>query len=137
MHVFQSTMPVSGPGALKARDDSSLRNADKEKQLFASQSEVYSDLAKECVKNSICVHNYMFPFSYMDVATIGAISSTTGGDTFFYQHFTPADLDRIMYDLTHVLNRNSGFDAVMRIRCTNGSGLFEFKIQKRSLYDVC
>lgn len=120
MHVFQSTLPVSGPGALKSRDDNALRNTDKEKQLLVPQTELYSNLAKECVKNAVCVNNYLFAFMYLDVASLGAISSTTGGDTFFYQQFTPNDLDRILYDLSHVLNRNSGIDAVMRIRCTNG-----------------
>lgn len=120
LHIFQSTMPASGPGALKSRDDNALRNTDKERQLLVPQTEVYNDLAKECVKNAVCVNNYLFPFAYIDVASLGHISSTTGGDIFFYQQFTPSDLDRILYDLTHVLNRNSGLDAVMRIRCTNG-----------------
>jgi protein transport protein SEC24 len=113
-------MPVSGPGALKARDEASVRNTDKEKQLYVPQNDLYRDLAKECVKNAVCVHNYLFPFAYIDVASLSTVSSTTGGDTFFYQQFTPADLDRVMYDVTHVLNRYSGFDAVMRIRCTDG-----------------
>ncbi|KAH8548192.1 hypothetical protein BGW37DRAFT_523629 [Umbelopsis sp. PMI_123] len=120
LHLFQSILPSSGPGALKSRDDSALRNTDKEKQLFLPQSEVYSNLAKECVKNAVCVNDYLFPSAYMDVASLGAISSTTGGETIYYQNFGPGDFDRILYDISHILNRQSGFDAVMRIRCTNG-----------------
>ncbi|KAI8149625.1 Sec23/Sec24 trunk domain-containing protein [Fennellomyces sp. T-0311] len=121
LFVFQSCLPNYGSDALRMRDDKGLYNTDKEKQLLNPQSEAYKDLGNECVKNAMCVNTWLFPSEYIDVATIGAISSLTGGDLRYYPGFNgPRDSSKIIFQLDHDVHRETGFDGVMRIRCSDG-----------------
>ncbi|KAI8393470.1 Sec23/Sec24 trunk domain-containing protein [Radiomyces spectabilis] len=118
--VFQSCLPTYGPDALKSRDDKALYGTDKEKTLLSVQSEKYTDLGKECVKNGVCVNSWFFPTHYVDVATLGAISELTGGDVRYYPNFTARDKPKLIYQLDHDVHREIGYDGVLRVRCSDG-----------------
>ncbi|KAI7875629.1 hypothetical protein K492DRAFT_210828 [Lichtheimia hyalospora FSU 10163] len=120
LFVFQSVLPNHGRGVLPARDDKALYNTDKEKSLLNPQNDTYKELADECVKNAVCVHTWLFPAQYIDVATLGVMSSLTGGDVRYYPNFTPNEAGKISYQLDHDLHREAGFDGVLRIRCSDG-----------------
>ncbi|KAL0073653.1 Sec23/Sec24 trunk domain-containing protein [Phycomyces blakesleeanus] len=120
LYVFQSTLPTFGPDALKSRDDKALYNTDKEKPLLNPQSEAYTNLGKECVKNGVCVHSWLFAFQYIDVATLGIVSELTGGDVRYYPKFATHETKKLAFQLSHDLHRESGYDAVLRIRCSDG-----------------
>ncbi|RKP04414.1 protein transport protein Sec24c [Thamnocephalis sphaerospora] len=54
------------------------------------------------------------------------VSSITGGDTFFYPSFTaPKDGHRFQEDLKRLLQREFGYEGVMRIRCSDGLRVLE------------
>ena len=58
---------------------------------------------------------------YMDIATISPISRFTGGQTYFYPGFNAdVDGDKFAGDLTRNLQRATGWEAVLRVRCTVG-----------------
>ncbi len=62
--------------------------------------------------------------TYVDVATLGCVPRYTSGHVYYYPVFNRGVDDlRLRADLIHDLNRITGFEAVMRIRCV-GRGLF-------------
>lgn len=122
LFVFHSSLPIAdAPGKLKNRDDRKLLGTEKEKTILTPQSQVYSKLGQECVKAGCSVDLFLFPNSYVDVATVGQVSSLTGGHCYKYKHFQAAvDGERFIHDLTKNLERTVGFDAVLRVRTSAG-----------------
>jgi protein transport protein SEC24 len=64
---------------------------------------------------------FIFPTSYIDVATVGCISALTGGDIFLYPNFD-ATKDGMKFgnDLKYLVSRTFGYDALLRLRVSNG-----------------
>jgi protein transport protein SEC24 len=57
----------------------------------------------------------------MVIVALGVVSSTTGGDILFYPNFAiPKDGYRFQEDLKRLLQREFGFEGVMRTRCSDG-----------------
>ncbi|KAI8090117.1 Sec23/Sec24 trunk domain-containing protein [Gilbertella persicaria] len=115
--VFQTCLPNYGPDSLKPRDDKAL---DKEKSLLAPQSDTYRDLGKTCVKHGVCVHTWAFASQYMDAATVQTVSHLTGGDFRHYPNFSLAEKYSLYYQLDHDIHRETGFDGILRVRCSDG-----------------
>ncbi|KAG1462190.1 hypothetical protein G6F56_005569 [Rhizopus delemar] len=120
LFVFQNCLPNYGADALKPRDDKSLYGTEKERNLLTSQSEAYKQLANDCVKNGVCVHTWVFPSQYMDLATIHSVSQLTGGDIRYYPGFQLKDKLSVAEQLNRDLHRETGFDGVLRVRCSDG-----------------
>ena len=52
---------------------------------------------------------------------IGYVSATTGGETFYFPNFvSPRDNEKLAYEITHTLTRETGYQALMKVRCSNG-----------------
>ncbi|KAI9272138.1 hypothetical protein EDC94DRAFT_595571 [Helicostylum pulchrum] len=120
MFVFQTCLPNYGPDQLKSRDDKTFIGTDKEKTLLAPQSEKYKELGQECVKAGVCVNTWAFPSQYMDIATVNVVSHLTGGDLRYFPGFKLGEKYRVLYQLNHDLHRETGFDGIFRIRCSDG-----------------
>lgn len=51
----------------------------------------------------------------------GHVSGVTGGETFFYPNFhAPRDLLKLSKEMAHAVQRETGFQALMKVRCSNG-----------------
>eukprot|EP00794_Sanderia_malayensis_P007299 gene7299-8115_t len=126
--VFHSSLPIAeAPGKLKNREDRKLLATDKEKTILLPQSPYYHNLAKECVSNGVSVDLFLFPNSYIDIATIGLLATQTGGQIYRYSYFKDATHGRqFIEDLKKNLSREIGFDAIMRLRCSTGLRPVEF-----------
>lgn len=72
VNIFQTSLPTTGPGALKHREDNKLYGTDKEKTLFVPNDPFYRATAEECVELGIGINVFLFPTQYIDVASIGA-----------------------------------------------------------------
>lgn len=49
------------------------------------------------------------------------MSATTGGETFYYPNFiAPRDGAKLSLEIKHVVTRETGFQALMKLRCSNG-----------------
>lgn len=48
------------------------------------------NLAKECVNNGVSLDLFLFPNSYVDVATVGLMVTQTGGQIYRYSYFKVA-----------------------------------------------
>jgi len=124
---FQSMLSTVGPGKLKQRDDTRLYGTDKEKTLLAPQEQFYKDLAKDCAASQVSVHLFLFAQSYIDVATMGVLTSSTCGDLMFYPGFVAQrDGDKFCEELIRMVTRQSGYEAVMRVRCSAGLCVKEY-----------
>ncbi|KDN43108.1 hypothetical protein K437DRAFT_274996 [Tilletiaria anomala UBC 951] len=124
--IFLSTIPTIGPGALKHREDPKLYATDKEKTLFVAQDSFYRTAGEECTEAGIGVDVFFFPSQYIDVATIGALPGLTGGDVFFHPRFDPLrDSVRLRSQIKRTLLRETGFNATLRIRASNGLRVHE------------
>ncbi|XP_070544863.1 protein transport protein Sec24C-like [Ptychodera flava] len=122
LFVFHSSLPIAeAPGKLKNRDDRKLLGSDKEKTVLTPQGNFYSKLAQNCVAAGCSVDLFLFPNSYVDVATIGQVCTITGGQCFKYNYFQAStDGERFIYDLTRNMERPIAFDSIMRVRTSTG-----------------
>ncbi|KAI3644212.1 hypothetical protein MP228_010376 [Amoeboaphelidium protococcarum] len=119
--VLQSSLPNFGSGSLTSREDPKLFNTDKEKTLFAPQNDFYVKLAEKAVGCGVGVDLFLFPQQYIDVATIGPLSSISGGNTYMYVNFNYArDGYRFAEELRRIVTRQFGYDCILRVRCGNG-----------------
>uniref|UniRef100_A0A672LJR2 Protein transport protein Sec24C-like n=1 Tax=Sinocyclocheilus grahami TaxID=75366 RepID=A0A672LJR2_SINGR len=128
LFVFHSSLPIAeAPGKLKNREDKKLVGSDKEKSLFQPQVSFYNTLAKECVAQGCCVDLFLFPNQYVDVATLGVVPISTGGSIYKYTYFqAPSDQERFLNDLRRDVQKQMGFDAVMRVRTSTGIRATDF-----------
>ncbi|XP_062435935.1 protein transport protein Sec24C isoform X2 [Rhea pennata] len=128
LFIFHTSLPIAeAPGKLKNRDDKKLINTDKEKTLFQSQTSFYNNLAKDCVAQGCCVDLFLFPNQYLDVATLGVVTYQTGGSIYKYAYFQlETDQDRFLNDLRRDVQKEVGFDAVMRVRTSTGIRATDF-----------
>ncbi|NXD11205.1 SC24C protein, partial [Nothocercus nigrocapillus] len=126
--IFNTSLPIAeAPGKLKNRDDRKLINTDKEKTLFQPQTSFYNNLAKDCVAQGCCVDLFLFPNQYLDVATLGVVTYQTGGSIYKYAYFQlETDQDRFLNDLRRDVQKEVGFDAVMRVRTSTGIRATDF-----------
>lgn len=96
-------------------------NTDKEKSLYVPQDNYYKKLAEQAVTHGISVDLFLVVNSYVDISTVGILSILTGGETFHYPHFEyDRDGIRLYADFKRALTRPTGFNALMRIRTSNG-----------------
>lgn len=120
-NIFISTIPTVGPGSLKHREDTKLYGTEKEKQLFVPQDGFYRGVAEELVEAGIGVNTFFFPSQYIDVATIGTLSGLTGGELYFHPRFDVVrDRSRLDSQIKRAILRETGYNATMRVRCSNG-----------------
>ncbi|KFP08593.1 Protein transport protein Sec24C, partial [Calypte anna] len=128
LFIFHTSLPIAeAPGKLKNRDDKKLINTDKEKTLFQPQTSFYNNLAKDCVAQGCCVDLFLFPNQYLDVATLGVVPYQTGGSIYKYAYFQlETDQDRFLNDLRRDVQKEVGFDAVMRVRTSTGIRATDF-----------
>ncbi|NWU62604.1 SC24C protein, partial [Pterocles burchelli] len=128
LFIFHTSLPIAeAPGKLKNRDDRKLISTDKEKTLFQPQTSFYNNLAKDCVAQGCCVDLFLFPNQYLDVATLGVVTYQTGGSIYKYAYFQlETDQDRFLNDLRRDVQKEVGFDAVMRVRTSTGIRATDF-----------
>ncbi|KAF6155789.1 hypothetical protein GIB67_000374 [Kingdonia uniflora] len=99
--IFQSTLPSLGVGRLKLRkSDPHVSGTDKEHALRVPEDLFYKQMAADLTKN---------PCKY------------TGGQVYYYPNFHVAlHHQKLRYELSRDLTRETAWEAVMRIRCGKG-----------------
>lgn len=116
-----SSLPTWGPGRLFLREDTKVLGTEKEKVLFSAEHQSWRRVATKFVDAGVGIEFFMTPHAYMDIATIGHVAATTGGEVFFYPNFVPQrDSSRLMAEIAHTLHRETGYQALMKVRCSNG-----------------
>lgn len=127
MSVFQSTMPNLGDGALRPRENQAMMGTPNETKLLRAELPWYKDTAVEFSRQQISVDMYLFPYQYMDIATLSELPKYTAGQLFSYPGFNPGiDGPNFEAHLNKRLTQATAFEAVMRIRCTKGMRITNF-----------
>ncbi|PRP88472.1 protein transport protein Sec24-like protein [Planoprotostelium fungivorum] len=119
---FVSTLPSMGDGKLPNREDSRIVGTDKETILFnpSLDDKFYKDLAMDCSRAQISIDTFIFSsHQFLDVATLSSLSQFTGGENYFYLNFrSDTDGEKLFHDLRNNILRETGFEAVFRVRCS-------------------
>lgn len=127
MMVFQSSLPTTGQGALKNRDNPRLLGTDKEHTLLNAADTFYRSNAIDFCRQQVSVDTFLFSSQYTDVATLGSLSKFSAGQLYYYPSFAAdRDGEKFKRELAHCLTRETGWEAVMRVRCTKGMRLTNF-----------
>ncbi|KAJ4398146.1 COPII coat Sec23p-Sfb3p heterodimer component [Didymella pomorum] len=116
-------LPTFGPGKLFMRDDGSVHNNDAERKLLKTEHPGFTSVAKKMVEHGIGCDFFLAAPSggYLDIATIGHVSAATGGEVFYYPNFhSPRDDLKLSKEITHTVTRETGYQALMKVRCSNG-----------------
>ena len=121
MCVFQTILPNLGDGSLAKRDAPGLVGTPNEGKLLKAEKTWYKDTAVEFSRQQISVDMFLFPYGYLDLASLGELPKYTAGSLYSYPFFhPPKDGTRLHDQLLKTLTQPTAFEAVMRIRCTKG-----------------
>eukprot|EP00271_Cylindrocystis_brebissonii_P021942 TRINITY_DN8176_c0_g1_i1.p1 TRINITY_DN8176_c0_g1~~TRINITY_DN8176_c0_g1_i1.p1 ORF type:complete len:1122 (-),score=208.46 TRINITY_DN8176_c0_g1_i1:465-3830(-) len=126
--VFQSTLPSLGPGRLRLRgEDPRMYGTDREHSLRTTDDAFYKSMAADCSRVQISINVYAFSPKYSDLASLGTLSRYTSGQVYFYPGFQAArDGEKFSKELARDLTRETGWEAVIRIRCGKGLKITTF-----------
>nr|XP_016479832.1 PREDICTED: protein transport protein Sec24-like At4g32640 [Nicotiana tabacum] len=129
--VFQSVLPSTGIGALSAREAegrSNISAAEKEAhKLLQPADKTLKTMAVEFAEYQVCVDLFLTTQSYVDIASICVFPRTTGGNVYYYFPFSAiSDTAKLYNDLRWNITRPQGFEAVMRVRCSQGLQVHEY-----------
>lgn len=118
-----SALPTWGPGRLFMRDDGNHPGGELDKKLYTTEHPGWRKVAEKMVSSGIGVDFFLASPNggYLDIATIGHVSTTTGGETYYYPNFiAPRDGLKLSAEITHAVTRETGYQALMKVRCSNG-----------------
>lgn len=129
--VFQSVLPSVGIGALSGREAEGRTNisaGEKEAhKLLQPAEKTLKEMAIEFAEYQVCVDVFITTQSYIDIASISVVPRTTGGQVYYYFPFSAvADTAKLYNDLRWNVTRPQGFEAVMRVRCSQGIQVQEY-----------
>ncbi|KAH8819791.1 hypothetical protein F5884DRAFT_26262 [Xylogone sp. PMI_703] len=118
-----AALPTWGPGRLFLRDDMKSHGGDHEKKLLTTEHPGWTKLAEKMVAAGVGVDYFLAAPNggYLDIATVGHVAAFTGGETFYYPNFVaPRDMAKLAQEITHTVTRETGYQALMKVRCSNG-----------------
>ncbi|GAA0144774.1 vesicle coat protein [Lithospermum erythrorhizon] len=129
--VFQSVLPSVGVGALSAREAEGRTNisaGEKEaNKLLQPVDKTLKAMAIEFAEYQVCVDVFLTTQSYVDIASISVVPRTTGGQVYYYYPFSAvSDTAKLYNDLRWNVTRPQGYEAVMRVRCSQGIQVQEY-----------
>ncbi|RLN69823.1 hypothetical protein BBJ29_001459 [Phytophthora kernoviae] len=127
MLVFQSSLPSTGQGALRNRDNPRIYGTDKEHTLLQPVDTFYRTNAIDFCRQQVSVDMFLFSSMYTDVASMGSLSKYSAGQVYYYPAFNAErDGEKFRSELAHCIVRETAWEAVMRVRCTKGMRLANF-----------
>ncbi|KAF2436177.1 Sec23/Sec24 family protein [Tothia fuscella] len=119
-----AALPTWGRGRLFLRDDNTaVAGSDAEKRLLTTEHPAFTKLATKMVETGVGADFFLAAPSggYLDIATIGHVSAKSGGEVFYYPNFhSPRDTLRLSKEIKHTVTRQTGYQALMKVRCSNG-----------------
>eukprot|EP00892_Ulva_mutabilis_P003092 jgi/Ulvmu1/12784/UM097_0011.1 len=125
--LFCSAACTLGVGPTKNRDAPAHYNSDRESGLRNPADPFFLAFANECTAAQISVDIFAASSQYLDLFSLAAIPRQTGGSVYYYPGFAaPRDGRKLAAELAHNLGRTTGWEAVMRLRCSKGVRIASF-----------
>eukprot|EP01083_Nonionella_stella_P130665 396613_1 len=123
--LFSAGLPSIGEGRLKNREGTQALGGENEYLLLHGASNFYKDKAGSITRSQIGIDVFQFSCSigapYVDVATVAQLSKFSGGNSYFYPHFSIEQHgERFSAELANNLTRPVAWEAVMRVRVSSG-----------------
>ncbi|KJR83495.1 protein transport protein SEC24 [Sporothrix schenckii 1099-18] len=118
-----SSLSTWGPGRLFMRDDGKHTGGEMDKKLYTTEHPGWRKAAERMTSAGIGIDFFLAAPAggYLDVATIGHVSSTTGGEAFYYPNFIAGrDNAKLSMEVKNAVTRETGFQALIKVRCSNG-----------------
>ncbi|KAJ1453650.1 Sec23/Sec24 trunk domain-containing protein [Pelagophyceae sp. CCMP2097] len=130
--VFVSALPSVGEAPLKQRENPRAYGTDQERLLLHAESAPepswYETKAIEFSRLQIGVELFITAAAYCDVATLAVLPKVTAGQLYHYPGFAAhRDGEKLDAEVRRALTRPTGFEAVMRVRCTRGLRVTAFR----------
>ena len=121
-------MPSYGAGKLKMRENAMSLGSDAEKDLLQPGTPFYRELGAILCEKQISVDFFLGAAQYADCATLSSLCTVTGGQFFFYPSFHQdgPQAEALYGDIFHDLTRETGFEAVYRVRVPQGAKVSGF-----------
>ncbi|KAG6773338.1 hypothetical protein POTOM_020608 [Populus tomentosa] len=96
-------------------------------KLLQPADKTLKEMAIEFAEYQVCVDVFITTQTYVDIASISVIPKTTGGQVYYYYPFSAvSDPAKLYNDLRWNVTRPQGFEAVMRVRCSQGIQIQEY-----------
>uniref|UniRef100_A0A2N9IA56 Sec23/Sec24 trunk domain-containing protein n=1 Tax=Fagus sylvatica TaxID=28930 RepID=A0A2N9IA56_FAGSY len=131
LRASTDVLPSTGIGSLSAREAEGRTNisaGEKEAhKLLQPADKTLKTMAIEFAEYQVCVDVFITTQTYVDMGSISVIPRTTGGQVYYYYPFSAlSDPVKLYNDLRWNVTRPQGFEAVMRVRCSQGIQVQEY-----------
>ncbi|KAI9463018.1 protein transporter SEC24 [Russula earlei] len=118
---FISTLPGLGPGRLVPLEKFNRDEAWDDIKFYVPRDIEWNNLGEACADAGVGVSMFMAPTKFLDIGSIGAVPSLSGGDIFYHWDFKPARDGPIMESqLRRLVTRKTGYNCSIRVRASNG-----------------
>lgn len=118
---FVCTLPTLGPGGLVPLEPSNRDEASDDKKSYLPRDIEWNNLGEACADAGVGVTMFMAPVKFLDVTSIGVVSSLSGGDIFYHWDFKPLRDGPIMESqLRRIVTRKTGYNCTLRVRASSG-----------------
>ncbi|KAL3141459.1 hypothetical protein ABBQ32_005024 [Trebouxia sp. C0010 RCD-2024] len=125
--LFQTSVPNVGVGKITQRDNPTLYNTDSEHRLRVPEDIFFKKFAAEASKAQISIDVFSFSQQFTDLASLSALAKYTTGGVYCYPGFNQArDAPKLQTEIKHNLTRQTGWEGVMRVRCSKGLSISQF-----------
>ena len=135
--LFATSVPSLGAGRLRPRDPAASWGTDAEHRLRGPEDPFFKKFAAEASRAQVAVDVFSFARGPTDLASLAALPKYTCGQLYYYPGFSAPeaadpsrrpsrDARRLAAELRRNLTRPTGWEAVMRIRCSRGLRISAF-----------
>jgi len=125
--LFQASLPNAGAGKLRPRDPGAGWGTDAEHKQRLPDDPFWKRYAAEASRAQVAVDVFCCAGAPADLASLGALPKYTCGQLYYYPGFAAArDGGRLAAELEHNIRRPTGWEAVMRVRCSKGLRISAF-----------
>eukprot|EP01062_Namystynia_karyoxenos_P014626 TRINITY_DN15275_c0_g1_i1.p1 TRINITY_DN15275_c0_g1~~TRINITY_DN15275_c0_g1_i1.p1 ORF type:complete len:1080 (+),score=262.58 TRINITY_DN15275_c0_g1_i1:77-3241(+) len=133
LQVYAAGLPSVGVGKLKNRDDRQAYGTPKEAALLRSADPWYKEIALYASHIQVCIDLFLCSHAgrgaFLDIATLVTLPKLTGGDIHLYNmgyQAGGAQQERLGQEVGRSLLRETGFEAVSRVRVSPGWSIKQF-----------
>ncbi|KAH9965184.1 hypothetical protein BC827DRAFT_1259263 [Russula dissimulans] len=118
---FISTLPGLGPGQLVPLENFNRDETLDDKKFYVPRAVEWNNLGEACADVGVGVSMFMAPAKFLDIGSIGAVPSLSGGDIFFHWDFKPLrDGPILESQLRRLVTRKTGYNCTLRVRASDG-----------------